>query len=321
MKVFVTRSIPESGLQLLTKHHTVSIYPSDHPPSKQEIIEGLQGHQGLLCLLTDPIDQEVITSEPQLQMIANYAVGIDNIDVETATKKGIPVSNTPGVLTDATAELAWALVFSVGRRIVEADQFTRKNNFNGWAPKLMLGIEFEGKTLGIIGAGRIGTAMALKSKGFNMNVVYTSRSHNTIIEKTLDAQKLKLNELIQQADIISIHVPLTDKTHHLIGKEELAMMKSSTILVNTSRGPVIDEHELIQALQKKQIFGAGLDVFEEEPAIPKNLRNLDNVVVLPHIGSATYETRSNMAVMAAQNMVDGLAGRQPKNCVNPTVFQ
>jgi len=320
MKVFITRAIPKKGIELLQHHHEVMVYPHDHPPSKQEIIEGLKGKQGLVCLLSDPIDNEVITSEPQLKMIANYAVGYDNIDVETATKLGIPVSNTPGVLTDATAELAWALVFAVARRIVESDRFAREGKFNGWGPQLLLGMELAQKTLGIIGVGRIGTAFALKSKGFNMNVVYTSHHHNKDLESQLGAKKVPLNDLLHQSDIISLHVPLTEKTQHMIGADELAQMKPTAILINTSRGPVVDEQALIAVLQQNKIFGAGLDVYEQEPQIPQELLHLKNVVVLPHIGSATVESRTQMAMMAAQNMIDGLAGEQPNNCVNPEVF-
>jgi lactate dehydrogenase-like 2-hydroxyacid dehydrogenase len=254
-------------------------------------------------------------------MIANYAVGFNNVDVETATQKKIPVSNTPGVLTDTTAELAWALVFSVARRIVESDSFCRDGKFEGWGPMLMLGQDISKKTLGIIGAGRIGTAMALKSKGFDMNVLYVDQEHNQVLESELNAKKTDLSTLIAESDIISLHVPLTEETHHLIGEKELASMKETAVLVNTSRGPVIDEKALIQALEDNQIFGAGLDVYEQEPTIPKRLKQLDNVVILPHIGSATKDTRSKMAEMAAENMIQGLNGEKPDNCVNPELFE
>jgi glyoxylate reductase len=321
MKVFVTRKIPESGITLLKKHHSVTVSKKDCVLSKDEIISQAKDADGLLCLLTDTIDADVISSLPKLKMIANYAVGFNNVDVETATQKKIPVSNTPGVLTDTTAELAWALVFSVARRIVESDSFCRNGKFEGWGPMLMLGQDVSKKTLGIIGAGRIGTAMALKSKGFDMNVLYVDQEHNRVLESELNAKKTDLSTLISESDIISLHVPLTEKTHHLIGRKELASMKETAVLVNTSRGPVIDEKALIHGLKTNQIFGAGLDVYEREPTIPKRLKQLDNVVILPHIGSATKDTRSKMAEMAAENMIQGLNGEKPDNCVNPELFE
>ena len=321
MKVFVTRKIPESGINLLKNYHTVTVSEKDRVLSKDEIIDQAQDAEGLLCLLTDTIDSEVISSLPNLKMIANYAVGFNNVDVEKATQKKIPVSNTPGVLTDTTAELAWALVFSVARRIVESDSFCRHGKFEGWAPMLMLGQDITKKTLGIIGSGRIGTAMALKSKGFDMNVLYVNPEHNSVLESEINAKKTDLSTLLMKSDIVTLHVPLTDETHHLIGEKELDLMKETAVLINTSRGPVIDENALLNALENKQIFGAGLDVYEHEPKIPKKLKQLDNVVILPHIGSATKETRSKMAEMAAENMLQGLNGKQPSNCVNPEVFE
>jgi glyoxylate reductase len=321
MKVFVTREIPAPGLDLLRKQLTVTVNPDDRVLSKAEIIEGIKGKDGLLCLLTDPIDKEVISAEPKLRMIASYAVGYDNIDVAAATERGIPVSNTPGVLTETTAELAWALIFSVARRTVEGDAFTRKGNFKGWAPLLMLGQDITHKTLGIVGAGRIGTAVALKSKGFQMKVLYTDDRRNEHLEHDVGAHKVPLPQLLKEADIVSLHVPLVPKTHHLIGEKELRMMKKTAILINTARGPIIDEHALIKALTEQWIFGAGLDVYEREPEIPEELKTLDNVVLEPHTGSATIETRTKMALMAAENLLTGLKGGIPPNCVNKEVFQ
>lgn len=321
MKIFITRKIPEQGLSLLKKHHEIQINPDNRVLSKEEIIEGVKGKDGLLCLLTDPIDEEVINSEPKLRMIASYAVGYDNIDVNAATKKGIPVSNTPGVLTDATAEMAWALLFSTARCIVEGDRYTRSGKFQGWDPMLMHGQSIGGKTLGIIGAGRIGTAFALKSKGFNMNILYVSGHPNKILDKELNAKKVDLSQLLKESDFVSLHVPLSDKTHHLIGEKELKMMKKTAVLINTSRGPIVDEKALIKALKKKWIFGVGLDVYENEPEISKELIGLDNVVLQPHSASATTNSRNGMAVMAAENMLAGLKGNVPPNCVNPEVFK
>lgn len=320
MKVFVTRKIPKSGLSLLEKHFQVKVSKKDRVLTKEEIIKQAQDAEGLLCLLTDTIDKEVLSSLPHLKMIANYAVGFNNVDVSYATKKKIPVSNTPDVLTDTTAELAWALVFAVARRIVEGDSFCRDGKFSGWAPMLLLGQDVSRKTLGIIGAGRIGTAMALKSKGFNMDILYVNHQKNEQLETELHAKKTSLSDLLKRSDIVSLHVPLTDETKYMISEDELKEMKESAILINTSRGPVVDENGLLKALKKDWIFGAGLDVYEHEPQIPDELLQLDNVVLLPHIGSATKETRSNMAVMAAENLIAGLNGKHPPNCVNPEVF-
>jgi lactate dehydrogenase-like 2-hydroxyacid dehydrogenase len=321
MKIFVTRMIPQPGLDMLTKENIVDINPSDRVLSKEEIITGLKGKDGLLCLLTDPIDKEVITAEPKLKMIASYAVGYDNIDVDTATKQGIPVSNTPGVLTETTAELAWALLFSVSRRIVEADKFTRSGQFKGWAPMLMLGQDVSQKTLGVIGTGRIGTAFALKSKGFNMNVLYTDEQPNRELEQQLGARRVPLQTLLKESDFISIHVPLTKETFHLIDEKELRLMKNTAVLINTARGPILHEKALVKALSERWIFGAGLDVYEEEPRLSEGLKGLDNVVLQPHTGSGTIETRTKMALMAAENMIIGLKGGVPPNCINTEVFK
>ncbi len=320
MKVFVTREIPTPGLDLLRKEFTVSVNPYDRVLSKEELMKSVQGKDGLLCLLTDQVDRDVIYAEPKLKMIASYAVGYDNIDVSAATERGIPVSNTPGVLTETTAELAWALLFSVARRIVEGDSFTRTGQFKGWAPLLMLGQDATNKTLGIIGAGRIGTAFALKSKGFDMKVIYTDEQRNEQLERELGAKKVPLPKLLKESDYVSIHVPLMKATHHLIGEKELKMMKKTAVLINTARGPIIDEAALIKALKEHWIFGAGLDVYEKEPEISRELKSLDNVVLQPHTGSGTIETRTKMALMAAENLIEGLKGNIPPNCINKEVF-
>ena len=321
MKIFVTRKIPEQGLEILRKEFEVKVNLYDRVLAKEEIIKGLKGKDGLLCLLTDPIDADVVNSEPKLKMISSYAVGYNNIDVKAATKRGIPVSNTPGVLTDATSDMAWALLFSVARRIVEADKFTRAGKFKGWDPMLMHGQDVTNKTLGVVGAGRIGTAFALKSKGFNMNVLYVDEKKNETLEKEVNAKKVTFDELLKKSDFISLHVPLMSSTHHLIGEKELKMMKKNAVLINTSRGPVVDEQALVFALKEKQIFGAGLDVYEHEPEITEELKKLDNAVLQPHSASATIESRTKMAIMAAENMVAGLKGEIPTNCVNKEVFK
>ncbi|MEM0492985.1 MAG: D-glycerate dehydrogenase [Candidatus Thermoplasmatota archaeon] len=318
--VFVTRKIPDEGIKLLERYAKVNVNPYDRPLTKEEIIKGIRDKDGLLCLLNDHIDREVITAGSKLRVIANYAVGYNNIDVNFATRQGIMVTNTPDVLTDTTAEMAWALLFAVARRIVEGDRFTREGRFTGWAPMLMLGLDVTGKTLGVIGAGRIGSAFALKSKGFNMRVLYTDQNINSLLENELKAERVDLMTLLRESDYISIHVPLMDTTYHLIGEKELRSMKKNAVLVNTSRGPVLDEQALIRALKERWITGAGLDVYEHEPFVPDELKNLDNVVLMPHAASATYETRRRMAVMAAENLIAGLRGVFPPNCVNPEVY-
>lgn len=306
---------------MLEEQYEVEINPYNRVLTKTEILKGVKGKDGLLCLLTDHIDKDIITAEPRLKMIANYAVGYNNIDVQTATIQGIPVSNTPDVLTDTTAEMAWALVFAVSRRLIEGDTFTRSGKFDGWAPMLLLGQDISRKTLGVIGAGRIGTAFALKSKGFDMNVLYVDEKRNKDLESHLHAKNVSLEQCLQESDVISVHVPLNSKTHHLIGEKELKMMKKTALFINTSRGPVVDEDALIHALQNKWIYGAGLDVYEHEPSIPIKLLRLENVVLQPHTASATTETRTNMAIMAAENIIAGLNGGIPPNCVNPEVFK
>ncbi|MFH1100566.1 MAG: D-glycerate dehydrogenase [Methanobacteriota archaeon] len=320
VNIFVTRKIPEPGLDLLRKKFTIEINPYDRVLSKEEIIRGVRGKDGLLCLLTDPIDSAVIFSEPKLKMIANYAVGYNNIDVHAATERGIPVSNTPDVLTDTTAEMAWALLFSVARRIVEGDEFTRAGKFNGWSPLLMLGQDVTKKTLGVVGAGKIGTAFALKSKGFHMNVLFTDAQKNSVLEKELGAKKVSLTTLLTSSDFVSLHVPLVPSTRHLIGEKQLRQMKKTAVLINTSRGPVVDEHALVNALKEHWIFGAGLDVYEHEPQVSAELKGLANVVLQPHSASATLETRTKMAIIAANNLILGLQGKKPPNCINPEVF-
>jgi len=321
MKIFVTRKIPEKGLDILRKHHEIEVNPHDRVLSKKEIIKGLKGKDGLLCLLTDQIDKEVIESKKKLKMISNYAVGYNNIDIKTATRHKIPVSNTPGVLTDTTAEMAWALLFSTTRRIAEGDKFTRDGKFKGWGPMLMLGQDITNKTLGVIGTGRIGTAFALKSKGFNMKVLYHDEKINEKLESELNAKKVSFKELLQKSDFISIHVPLLDSTYHLISEKELKMMKETAVLINTARGPIVDEKSLVKALKNKWIFSAGLDVYENEPKISEELKKLDNTILQPHSASASIDTRTKMAVMAAENMIKGLKGEKPLNCVNPEVFK
>ena len=324
-KVFVTRKVPQEGLDKITKKFDVKVWPSENPPSRNEIIEMAVDCQGLVTLLSDPIDSNLINGLPNLKVIAQYAVGYDNIDVKEATKRGIIVTNTPGVLTETTADLAWALIMAVARRIVEADRFVRDRKWNvAWGPETLLGIDIHGATLGIIGMGRIGQAVARRAQGFNMNILYFTRSYNESIaalENEIGVKSSNLEILLRESDIVSLHVPLTAETHHLIGKKELEMMKADAILVNTSRGQVIDQNALYEALSMGNLRGAGLDVYQEEPISKKDpLLALDNVVLVPHIGSASMNTRATMSIICAKNIIAALNGETPPNIVNPEVL-
>lgn len=319
--ILVTRQIPEAGLEILKKNFkNVIVNTKDRNLTYNELIKKVRGVDAILCLLNDRIDAKVIANMDKCKVISNYAVGFNNIDIEEATKRGIIVTNTPGVLTDATADLTWALILAVTRRIVEADRFVRKGKFKGWAPMLLLGSELAGKTLGIIGAGRIGTAVGLRAKGFKMKVLYFNPNKNETLEEGVGAKKVSLETLLKNSDIVTIHVPLNPKTKHLIGAKELKLMKKGAYLINTSRGEVVDEKALIKALKTGKLAGAGLDVFEHEPFVPKELIELDNVVLTPHIGSATVEARTKMAIVAAENIVKVLSGKIPANVVNPEVL-
>jgi len=315
-KVLITRKILAEAMDYLKKHVDYAIGAQDRNPTKQEIIEKIADKEGLLSWLVDSIDKDVIDSARSLKIIANCAVGYDNIDIKEAKKRGILVTNTPGVLTETTADLTWALIFAVARRIPEADRFTREKRFRGWELELFLGREITRKCLGIIGMGRIGKAIALRAQGFKMRTIYTDPQRLVPEEeKKYKATFVTLDELLSSADIITIHASLTPQSFHLISREKIKLIKKDAILINVARGPIIDEHALVEALEKKQIWGAGLDVFEREPEIEEKLLSLDNVVLLPHIGSASYETRLKMAMMAARNLVQGLKGERPDNLV------
>jgi len=314
--IFISQPIPRAGIEMLEEAGlNVEINPEDRVLTKEELLDGCRGKDGLLCLLTDTIDREFIDQMSQLKGIAIMAVGYNNIDVVAAAEKGIPVTNTPGVLTNATADLAWALLMATARRLPEAERYLRSGEFKNWGPLLFLGGDLSGSTLGIIGAGRIGTAVGLRSTGFGMKIVYTDPAENPILDE-LGGRRIELNSLLQEADYITLHVPLTGDTKRLIGRRELKLMKDTAYLINTSRGPVVDEEALVEALQSGTIAGAGLDVFEKEPHIHPALLSLPNAVLLPHIGSATIETRTKMAVMAAENLVAMMRGEVPENQVN-----
>lgn len=321
MNVFVTREIPDVGLEMLEKKYELEINPENRNLKKDEIIEGVKGKDALLCLLTDNIDEEIIDAGEDLKVISNYAVGVDNIDIEAATERGIAVTNTPGVLTDATADIAWALMLSVARNVVKGDKFVRKDQFEGWDPKLMIGTELSGKTLGIIGMGNIGSAVARRSIGFDMDVIYHSRSRKEDVEEELGAKKVDLETLLKESDLVSLHVPLTDETEGLIGWKELDMMKESAYLINTARGEVTDEEALIEALTSDRVAGAGIDVYSDEPyGANPDFYDLDNVVLTPHLGSASHSARNGMARMAAENLTAVLEGKRPDHIINPEVL-
>ncbi|MBN1829607.1 MAG: D-glycerate dehydrogenase [Deltaproteobacteria bacterium] len=320
-KVYVTRMIPQEGIDFLNESCSVEVNPEDRPLTREELLRNVQGKEGILCLLTDRIDAEVFDAAPGVRGFANYAVGFDNIDVKEATKRKIPLSNTPGVLTDATAEMAWALLFAIARRVIESDRLMRSGNWPGWGPLQFIGGDVTGKTLGICGSGRIGTAMALKSKGFNMQVLYTDEIANLTLEKELGARKVSFDELLRQSDFISVHVPLLPSTRHLFSRRVFAAMKKTAYLINTSRGPVFNEVELVEALRKKLIAGAALDVYEFEPKMVDGLAELDNVVITPHTASATISSRTNMGLKAAENLLAMIKGERPPDCLNPQIFQ
>jgi len=316
----VTREIPQIGIDMLQQHYEVDIFPEKRPITKEEMISGAMDCDGLLPLLTDKVDAEVM-DETGIKAIANYAVGVDNIDITAASQRNIPVTNTPGVLTDATADLTWALLLSVSRRIVEADNYLREGNFVGWDSMLYLGGDFAGRTIGIIGLGRIGQAVARRASGFDMNIIYHSTSSHPKLESELGMKRVSLEELLRESDYVTIHTPYSKNTHHLIGKEEFEIMKPTAYLINTARGKVVKEEELVVALVTGKIDGAGLDVYYNEPKVNKGLIDLPNVVLLPHIGTASIYTRSKMAIMAAENLHAALIGEKPENIVNPEIFE
>lgn len=323
-RIFVTRSIPDAGIMLLQKRKSVQldIFERDRKISRRELLKRVKGVDIILSILTEKIDAEVMNAAgPQLKMIANYAVGFDNIDLEEAKKRGITVTNTPcQEVSEAVAEHAIALIFGLAHRIVETDYFTRMGRYKAWGPKLLLGSDVRGKTLGIIGGGHIGMALAKRMyDGFGVHILYHDIRQNAEMEKQFKAKYRSKNQLLKEADFVSIHLPLLPSTKHYIGTEELALMKSTAFLINTARGPIVDELALIKALMKKQIAGAGLDVYECEPLIDCNprdtysLRKLPNVIMTPHTASATLEARQAMSKRAADNIIAFLAKKPIPN--------
>lgn len=321
-KVLVTSPLPGKGLERLEAHCDVTVLSPDELVTEELLKQKVADKHGVISLLSDPFTAEVIAAAPNLKAIANYAVGFNNIDVAAATKQGVLVTNTPDVLTETSADLAWALLMAAARRLIEGDNLTRAGQFTGWKPDLLLGMDVYGKTLGIVGAGRIGQAVARRAQGFSMKVVYHNRNRlPKAREEELNMEYMPLTELLSEADFVSLHCPLTKDTHHLIGRKELELMKPSSILVNTARGPVVDEEVLVGFLQKGKLFAAGFDVYEQEPKLSEGLKELDNVVLAPHIASASEDTRRQMVEMVVDNILAALDGKRPPHLVNADAWQ
>lgn len=322
-KIMVTRRLPAAVMEFLKDHFAVECNPHDRALAREELLQMVKGQDGLLPLLTDRIDGQVMdVAGPRLKIVANYAVGYNNIDLAAASARRILVTNTPGVLTDTTADLTMALILAVARRLVEGDRYARAGKYQDWAPLLFVGADVHHKTLGIMGLGRIGLAVARRALGFDMRIVYhNTRRVDPKLEEQVQARYVDKETLLRESDFVSLHVPLTPKTAGFMSTAEFSLMKPTAFVINTSRGEVLDETALVAALEKKQIAGAGLDVFEHEPRIHPALVQMDNVVILPHIGSASLETRTRMGLMAAENLIAAFQGSLPPNCLNPEVLQ
>ncbi|MDI6732536.1 MAG: D-glycerate dehydrogenase [Planctomycetota bacterium] len=317
-KIYLTRKIPSEGIELLKAHNChIVINPLDKPVNRKILLKEIKDADGLLCMLSDRIDKEIIDAGVKLRVISNYAVGYDNIDVNYACKKNITVTNTPGILTEATAEITLALIFAVARRVTEADRFVRTGKFKVWSPTLLLGRDIHGKTLGIVGCGRIGQSVGIKAHGLGMKIIYYNHSAKPSFEKKVSARKISLPALLKQSDFVTLHIPLIEQTKYLVGLKELKMMKRTAYLINASRGPIVHESALVYALRHNIIAGAGLDVYEKEPQVHPGLLKLNNVTILPHLGSATIETRARMAIIAAENLIAVLEGKKSHFVVQP----
>ena len=321
-KVYVTRKVPEQALEILRSVAEVSVWDrEDVPPPRQVILRELAQADGVFSLLTDRIDAEVMAAAPRLKVISNFAVGFDNVDIPAATKRGIVVTHTPDVLTETVADFTVCLMLAAARRLVEADRYTRDGKWKTWEPLLLAGQDIHHATLGLIGLGRIGAAVARRAQGFGMQVLYYDVVRREDLERSLSITHRSLDDVLRDSDVISVHVPLSEQTRHLIGRAQFALMKNTAVFVNTSRGPVVDQAALTQALASRRIFAAGIDVFEQEPVSPDDpLLKLDNVIVVPHIASASIPTRIRMATLAAENLVAVLQGKRPPNPVNPEVL-
>jgi glyoxylate reductase len=322
-KVFVARKIFKEALDMISKEAEVELWEDELPPPRETLLKKVEGKDGLLSLLTDKVDGELMDRAPKLKVISQIAVGYDNIDVAEATKRGIPVGYTPGVLTDATADMAFLLMMAASRRLVEGMDFVREGKWKTWHPLHFLGPDISGATLGIIGMGRIGFEMAKRARGFSMPVIYSDiYRRKPEEEREYGLTYMSMDDVLKKADFVSVHVNLTKETHHLISDKQLSMMKPTSVLVNAARGPVVDPKALYRALKEKKIFAAGLDVTEPEPmSKDAPLLTLDNCVVVPHIASATFKTRLKMSTMAADNLIAGLRGERLPTCVNPQVYE
>jgi len=320
--VYVTRMIPQQTIDTLREHHDVEVNPHDRALSRKELLQAVRGRDAVISLLTDTIDGEVLDAAgAQCRIVANYAVGFNNFDLDAATARGVIMTNTPGVLDDATATHAWALLLATARRIPESERYVRAGKWHGWAPMAFIGQDVDNKTLGIAGLGRIGSKFARKAAAFDMNIIYTDARPNTEFERQYNARFVDKATLLRESDYLSLHLPLLAETHHYIGAAELAAMKPTAVLINAARGPLVDEKALVAALREKVIWGAGLDVFEDEPKLTPGLAELDNVVIVPHIASATTQTRLAMGKIATDNVIRVLNGEAPLNCINPQVLK
>ena len=321
-RVLITHKLAQEAVDVARQSCEVHFTPLDQPLDAATLRQAVAGMDGLISVVTDTIDTELLQAGPELQVVANVAAGFDNVDVPAATRHGVVVTNTPGVVTESTADLAWGLLFGIGRRVAEADRYVRTGKWKEWQLMVLLGRDVHGSTLGIIGMGNIGQAVARRASGFGMTILYHNRRRLPAdVESKLGATWVELDELLSAADFVSVHTPLNAETRHLIGDRELRLMKPTSYLINTSRGPVVDEEAVTRALQERWIAGAGLDVFEREPEVPQALKDLENVVLLPHIGSASVASRTRMAVMAAQSAVAVLQGQRPQHVVNPEVYE
>lgn len=323
MKIFISRKIPGDTLnKLFDSGNEVKVSDFDRPLSAEEFLEGARGADAVLSLLSDKIDGEVVEAiGPQLKIVSNYAVGFDNIKVPELSEKGIVVTNTPSdEVNESVAEHSWALMLALARRIVEADESTRRGSYKGWEPGIFIGVNMVGKTLGIVGMGRIGEMTARRAKGFNMRVLYNKRTPDPDAERELGVEFADLDRLYAESDFVSLHVPLTDETRHMINKKAFGKMKKGVILVNTARGPVVDEGDLVDAIRDGKVGGAGLDVFDNEPNINPELIAMENVILTPHIASATWEARNKMGEQAVEAILDTFSGRMPENIVNKDIW-
>jgi glyoxylate reductase len=319
--LLVTRELVPSVMEALRTRFEVDVFDGEGAITREDLLKRIQGADAALTLLTEKVDAEFFDAAgPQLRIVANHAVGFDNVDVPEATRRGVPVSNTPEVLTETTADLAWALLLSAARRIAEGDRFLRSRTPWIWGPQMMMGVDIHGKTLGVVGFGRIGQAVARRASGFGMKVIYSSSSGPRKVDG-ITAEHREFDDLLRDADFVSVNVALNDSTRHLFGEEEFRAMKPTAVLVNTARGPVVDEAALARALKAGEIFAAGIDVFEKEPEVHPELLECENAVIIPHLGSATIDTREAMGMLAAENLFAVFEGRKPPTLINPEVWK